>query len=41
MILPIFFRRMPDKFDATKDAEVEGMTDADFSVWKGGKQNEV
>ena len=32
---------MPDKFDVTKEAEVEGMTDADFSVWKSGKQSEV
>ena len=30
-----------DKFDCNKEAEVEGMTDADFAVWKSGKQSGV
>ena len=30
-----------DKFDISKEVEVEGMTDADFAVWKSSKQSEV
>ena len=32
---------MPDEFDVTKESEVEGMTDADFSVWRSAKHSEV
>ena len=28
-------------FDVNKAVEVEGMTAADFGVWKSAKQNEV
>ena len=28
-------------FDPSKETEIEGMTAADFGVWKSAKQNEV
>ena len=30
-----------DKFDVSKEAEVEGMSEADFAVWKSSKQSEI
>ena len=41
MILPIDFRKMPEDFDISKASEVEGMSDADFSVWRSAKHSEV
>ena len=28
-------------FDPTKETDIEGMTDADFGVWKAARQSEV
>ena len=28
-------------FDASKVMDIEGMSSADFAVWRAGKQNEV
>ena len=30
-----------EKFDPSKETEVETKTDADFATWKSGKQSEV
>ena len=32
---------MPDDFDISKETVVEGMSDADFSVWRSAKHSEV
>ena len=28
-------------FDPSKETDIEGMTDADFGVWKAARQSEV
>ena len=32
---------MPEDFDISKASEVEGLSDADFSVWRSAKHSEV